>query len=511
MIDRTEPYEDASPPASAMVESLRGVGYSLATAIADIIDNSIAASAQNVWLQFQWSGADSWISILDDGSGMLEEELSSAMKLGGKSPLEERSKTDLGRFGLGLKTASFSQCRRLTVATKKQGAISTRRWDLDYIAKANEGWPLLKRPHEGAEGRLAPLSYLKNGTLVLWEELDRIVGDARVGDERAHDAFLAQIDYVEKHLAMVFHRFLDGKKSGVNIYINGSDDNDRIRPWDPFLTNLATRKRPLEPIPTEFGSVKVQGFILPHKDRLAKKDFEQGAGPEGWTAQQGFYVYRNKRLLVPGSWLGLGRGKRWSKEEAHKLARIQLDIPNTADSAWKIDIKKSTARPPLAIRERLIAIAEDVRERARKVFVHRGSYGTATTVDDLKQVWNSARTSSGIKYIIDRRHPVVRGVLEKMSSAAKDVEDMLRVIEETVPVQRIWLDSVETEGTETGNFKNDPPDEVKRVLLALYSGFRTKHGLDENTAKQRLRCTDPFHHYQEYIDELKDSHLEQAE
>ena len=509
MNEYNEPYEDASPPASAMVESLRGVGYSLSTAVADIIDNSIAASAKNVWLQFQWNGADSWISILDDGCGMLEEELSTAMRLGGISPLDERALTDLGRFGLGLKTASFSQCRRLTVASKKQDMISTRRWDLDFLAGIPKGWPLLKEPHSGAKERLAPLSTLKSGTLVLWEGLDRIVGDVRSDDEFAHDAFLVQIDSVEKHLAMVFHRFLE-TKGGVNIYINGTDEHDRVRPWNPFLINLSTRKRPLEPIPSEFGIIRVQGFILPHKDHLTKKEFELGAGPAGWTAQQGFYVYRNKRLLVPGSWLGLGRGKPWSKEEAHKLARIQLDIPNTADSAWKIDIKKSTARPPLAIRKRLAAIAEDVRERARKVFVHRGSYGTATTVDDLNQVWSSVRTPSGIKYIIDRRHPVVRGVLENMSSAAEDVEDMLRVIEETVPVQRIWLDSVETEGTETGNFKNDPPDEVKRVLLALYSGFRSKYGLDEKSAKQRLRCTDPFHHYLKYIDELNDSDLEQV-
>jgi hypothetical protein len=116
-----------------MVESLRGFGYSTATAIADIVDNSISAGARNVWITFTYGGSASIISILDDGHGMSAEELLRAMTLGGISPLLQRSATDLGRFGLGLKTASFSQCRCLTVASRRSGHVSTstRRWDLD--------------------------------------------------------------------------------------------------------------------------------------------------------------------------------------------------------------------------------------------------------------------------------------------------------------------------------------------------------------------------------------------
>ena len=116
----------------------------------------------------------------------------------------------------------------------------------------------------------------------------------------------------------------------------------------------------------------MQCHVLPHKDQLTAQQEQSAAGPDGWTAQQGFYVYRNARLLVAGSWLGLGQGRSWTKEEAHRLARIRLDLPNSVDRDWKIDIRKSIARPPAAIRARLGRLAEDTRRRARDVFAHRG-------------------------------------------------------------------------------------------------------------------------------------------
>ena len=130
----------APPKASAMMEALRGLGYSTATALADIVDNSISAGASEVRLHFDWDGYDSRISILDNGRGMSDSELEAAMTLGTINPLDKRAHTDLGRFGLGLKTASFSQCRSLTVASKREGGpLVCLRWDLDAIASDPEG------------------------------------------------------------------------------------------------------------------------------------------------------------------------------------------------------------------------------------------------------------------------------------------------------------------------------------------------------------------------------------
>ena len=139
-----------------MIESLRGVGYSLETAIADLVDNSIAAGARNAWLDFHFEGPNSWFTLLDDGRGMDADGLRLAMTVGGRSPLETRTAKDLGRFGMGLKTASFSQCRVLTVASRQaHGETSVRRWDLDYIARpeVNE-WRLLLDAAEGSAPHL---------------------------------------------------------------------------------------------------------------------------------------------------------------------------------------------------------------------------------------------------------------------------------------------------------------------------------------------------------------------
>ena len=103
--------EEVPPSASAMIESMRAYGYSTPMGIADLIDNSIFAGATRVWLNFHWSGADSFISIADNGHGMSEEQLVSAMKLGSQNPLEVRPKKDLGRFGLGFKADFEAFCR----------------------------------------------------------------------------------------------------------------------------------------------------------------------------------------------------------------------------------------------------------------------------------------------------------------------------------------------------------------------------------------------------------------
>lgn len=316
-------YDLVEPGAPAMLESLRAFGYNIQTAIADLIDNSISAEAKNVWLQFYWDGSESYISMLDDGKGMTEAELVNAMRLGSRNPLEEREPNDLGRFGLGLKTASFSQCRRLTVCAKAvhQNSV-TRRWDLDYVSKTGE-WRLLRSAASGSEERLTALEQMESGTVVLWESMDRVVGGTKTDDAKAHNRFLEMIEDVEKHLAMVFHRFLE-RKNKLQIWIN----QRLIEPWDPFLTNeKVTQWLPEENLYFQENRVVVQPYVLPHHSKVDPQTYEKAAGSNGWNAQQGFYIYRNERMLVAGEWLGLGL----QRDEHCKLARIQVDLPNSMD------------------------------------------------------------------------------------------------------------------------------------------------------------------------------------
>src|SRR5690606_32846599 len=174
-----------------------------------------------------------------------------------------------------------------------------------------------------------------------------------------------------------------------------------IQPWDPFMTGHPAKPwvSPEESAPN-YKNVVAQCHVLPHKDRLSDKEYLTAQGPDGWTAQQGFYVYRNERLLVAGSWLGLGQGRSWTKDEAHRLARIRLDIPNSLDADWKLDIRKSTARPPVQIRPWLTRLAEDTREKARKAFAHRGKTKSITG-NQIIQAWKIENSPNGIRYRID--------------------------------------------------------------------------------------------------------------
>lgn len=487
-----EKFRHAPPRASSMIEALRGLGYSTATALADIIDNSISAHAKRVDVTFVWDSAASTISVLDDGEGMDARELDLAMRLGERNPLDERPAHDLGRFGLGLKTASFSQCRRLTVASRKAGTESSLRWDLDVLAASDgDGWYLLEGPATGSQGHFAPLVARDHGTLILWENMDRIVTPG-FGEQD----FLDLVDRVERHLAMVFHRFLGGPRPRLRLVIN-----DRpVLPWDPFLTNhAATWASPVERFAAKGGHVEAQGHVLPHKDRLGAREHESAAGPDGWTAQQGFYVYRNERLLVAGSWLGLGRGRSWTKEEAYRLARIRLDIANSADAEWKIDIRKSIARPPVSIRERLTRLAEDTRERARRVFAHRGQPVRTGNGEALTHAWHAEHLKDGIRYRINTDHPSIRAVLEDAGMLEPRIRAMLRVIEETVPIQRIWLDTTEARETPRTGFAGRPPTEVAAVLSVVYANMVLRKGIAPSLAREQLLRTEPFSNYPELV------------
>lgn len=480
-----------------MMEALRGLGYSTAAALADVIDNSISAGASEVCLRFDWEGYDSRISILDDGRGMSDPELEAAMTLGTINPLDDRAPTDLGRFGLGLKTASFSQCRSLTVASRREGqAIVCLRWDLDAIASDPEGgWRLLEGPAPGSERFLEPLAALRSGTLVLWECMDRVV---TTGSNFDHFADLAI--NVESRLAMIFHRLLEGSRPDLRLLVN-----DRpVTPWDPFMTGHPAKpwESPVARISTPSGFVEAQCHVLPHRDRLSDDDFSKSGGPEGWTSQQGFYVYRNKRLLLAGGWLGLGKGRAWNREESHRLARIRVDIPNSADADWKIDVRKSTARPPVYVRSWLTGLAENTREKARKVFAFRGSPMPGPGGAPIEQAWRVEHLRGGVRYRIDEGHPAVAAVIDACGDRKDLVRAMLRVVEETVPVQRIWLDTAENKDTPRTGFSGEPetaPDGVRTVLLTLFRDMVGRRGMTPEAAVRALSSTEPFQNYPKLV------------
>ncbi|RZS39956.1 histidine kinase/DNA gyrase B/HSP90-like ATPase [Limnobacter thiooxidans] len=487
----------APPKAGAMMEALRGLGYSTSAALADVVDNSISAGATRVHLDFHWKNSESRISILDNGCGMSDPELEAAMTLGVLNPLDERAPNDLGRFGLGLKTASFSQCRSLTVASKRIGQeIVCLRWDLDAIASDPEGgWRMYEGPAVGSESFIEPLAEMSSGTIVLWEKMDRVVTP---GSDLNHFADLA--DDVELRLAMIFHRLLEGSNPDFQLYMNSRP----VQPWDPFMTGHPAKamESPVERRNTPSGILEVQCHVLPHKDKLSEDEFTKAGGPEGWTSQQGFYVYRNKRLLLAGGWLGLGRGRAWNREESHRLARIRIEIPNSADADWKIDVRKSTARPPVFVRNWLTGLAENTRDKARKVFAFRGSTIQGPGGAPIDQAWHVEHLRSGLRYRIHQGHPAVAAVIEACGERQDLVKAMLRVIEETVPVQRIWLDTAENKDTPKTGFDGEPNQSVIEVATVLFEDLLTRKGLSPDEARKAMHRTEPFQKYPTLIANL---------
>ncbi|WP_268795562.1 ATP-binding protein [Sphingomonas sp. Leaf22] len=445
------------------------MGYSPETALADLIDNSLAAGARKIDIRLDWRDGDPLVEILDDGTGMGLGRLIEAMRFGGEGPDAERGGDDLGRFGLGLKTGSLSQCRELTVASRRDGNVARLAWDVDRVG---DGW-CADAPDASPAGELAAaFDGGGDGTLISWNRMDRLGG--LWGLDR--DAFNDRIAAIRAHLAMTFHRFLSGEARRLAITVNGL----AVTAWDPFCRRHdATMTLPRDVIRGPDGSIAARSYILPHRDRFAsERDWEEAGGPGGWVERQGFYVYRGDRLVSPGGWLGLGGSRAWTREESSRLARIALDLPVAMDQAWRIDIRKSLARPPAWARARLAGIGTDARRRAREVFAWRGTGHVTTrkrTRKDESEVWPwEARGGTAVpRYRVRRDHPAVAAVAELLGDDAPLLGGVLSAIELTIPVERIWLDVAEQGGAEPVQPAAAEIAELAAPLARLVSSMNT--------------------------------------
>lgn len=478
----------AEPMASSMIETFRAIGYSLETAVADIVDNSVSADAKNIRIERTWRGGKSMIAIIDDGIGMSGPEIIQAMRPGSQNPLDSRSSKDLGRFGLGLKTASFSQCRKLSVLSRKKGyAPVFWSWDLDYVAATNK-WELIKWiPEEYAHA----LDDKDSGTVVIWTDLDRVINpQVAESDESAKMKFSNSLDRVKNHLAMTFHRFMEEKS--FTLYWG----QHKIEPWNPFcLVENKTQSLPEEKIR---GGVSVKGYVLPHQNNFSSEQaFKAAQGMNGWVGHQGFYVYRGKRLLLAGDWLGLFR-----KEEHYKLVRIQIDLPNTLDSEWQIDIKKSRAFPPSSCREQLEAYAKSVRNRGAEVYRHRGKILKQRAGVSFQPLWLEKKKDDKWSFVVNRENAIIKTVKQMaVAEPEKAIETLLRYIEEAIPTSSIFIKEAENKETPKTPFADFNTELVSGMIKTIYDN-QISNGLSPAQAKAYLKTVEPFNNYEDLIEAL---------
>ena len=418
------------PSASSLSASMRDLGYSLETAIADLIDNSISAEATSVDIFCDLTQQNPTLGIIDNGHGMDEAGIINALRHGTKNPSETRSPKDLGRFGLGLKTASFSQCERLTVISNDGGGIHAAEWNLDTVHRKDDWLIAILEPEEIAELPFQELITGK-GTVVVWRNLDRLFED-ETGAKR-DEIVNEKLDVVEKHLSLVFHRFLSGEVRGrkkLSLSLNGHP----TEPFDPFCRkNSATQMLPEEVVRIDGVAVHMQPYILPHHSRLSAKEYDFYQSRSDFISNQGAYVYRGGRLMAWGDWFRL-----IPKGEATKLARVQIDFPNSLDEMWTIDIKKSRARPPAPVRSRLRQIIDKV--STRSTIVHRGR--GKKLFDEIKvPVWERYADQGNIRYALNKEHPLIKALRSELGDENdRRLTMLIEAISSSLPVELIYSD-----------------------------------------------------------------------
>lgn len=466
---------ELAPKASVLIESMRDIGYSLSTALADIIDNSLTAGARSIELLVDVEGADSAIGLLDDGHGMRESELLEAMRPGSRSPLAKRDQSDLGRFGLGLKTASFSQCRRLTVVSRRDGVLSAAIWDLDDVARTDSWYVEVV----GEPRRLKWADRLSHdGTLVIWEKLDRLVGGSHDEGQRH---LVDQVDEAATHIELVFHRFLAGEssQSRIRISLNGTP----LVPRDPFHTqHPATQIGPLEVLALGNSRLTIQAFTLPHHSNLSADDWRRYGGPEGYIRNQGFYLYRERRLIVHGTWFGLAQQK-----ELTKLARVRIDMSNDMDPLWQIDVKKASARPPAPVRKRLRQLIEQIGAASKRTYTRRGA---RLTSEDRLPVWVRNQDKGSINYSLNHEHPILTRFRDGLSpDQSRDFRQLLKVVESCIPIDALFADISATPQDVRARAMDAEAQE--EVVCETYRTL-TSGGISPHDAELMMSSAEPF-------------------
>lgn len=466
-------------PSVDLLESMRSVGYSLEAAVADLVDNSISAGARRIEIDLEPVTA-SHVAILDDGAGMSPTEALAALRLAGSAG--ERAATDLGRFGLGLKTASLSQARCLTVITKQHGETTGLRWDIDHVKRTGR-WSLLRL--SAAEIADAPwairLQDRESGTLVIWTDLDLLIGDATDPSEMMRQRVAPLIE----SLALVFHRYMKRRADSVQIVVNGNV----VMPLDPFLTsNPRTQTSPTQHIAIGGSQVSVTAHTLPHVSGLTAEERQRPDLGLRMREAQGFYIYRNERLISHGHWYGLAR-----MDEISKQTRVQVDVPNSIDHLWHLDIKKSRAEPPASFKTELRRIISGVIEKGRRVYTYRGRKEVGSSAVHL---WEKIRERDGFRYEVNLENPLVSALLSGLS--ATDASRVLRLLEslaDAFPMQDVFaemagnapvvvaerVENTSLESLRLFRDSNDalPPIESVIAMLKHVEPFSAMSGLEE--------------------------------
>ena len=376
--------------------------------------------------------------------------------------------------------------------SKQKKSIQARRWDIDHVIET-EDWSLLILDKDEEFNKIPCIEKLKeleSGTLVVWQNLDRL----QMGDLDFERSMGKKMDDMRKHLSLVFHRYLSGESNLKKLKIKMNNTN--IIPADPFLSERSTQVLSDEFIVCQGSKILIRPYILPHISNLSKDEIEMLGGQDGLRRKQGFYVYRNKRLLIWGTWFRMMR-----QGECSKLARVQIDIPNELDTLWTLDIKKSTAIPPEIVKNNLAPLLNGLAEKSKRTWEFRGR----REVDDsMVHIWQRFKgLNDGYYYKINRDHPLVKRIFNATSKNKRNIESLLKFIETSIPFNQLYLDL-----TSEKKIINDieiSEVEIESILIELLEEIPTKSAKLEML--EQLEMTEPFINYPQLLMRYKGEKL----
>lgn len=407
-----------APSARRLATSLRDIGYSFESAIADLVDNSVTAGATEISIDLHFEGKDSTVTITDNGAGMDRGELTEAMRFGSRRSYGDG---ELGRYGLGLKTASISQCKRVEVISKsKSSETHAMVLDLDFIEQVDE-WTVL----DFSEERDDAFADGETGTIVLWSKLDRILSVKSPEGGWARRRIEALGPKLSSYLGMVFHRFLSGEApSTISIYVNG----EAINPWDPFVRNEQdTKLLSVDEFEVQHdngvGKASLRCYLLPTRDQFSSESaYEEASGIEKWNKQQGIYIYRADRLVQWGGWAGIR-----TLDEHIKYARVALDFGTDLDEAFNINVAKMRVSLPGELRRMITRPISELSIAADTAYRRSQNRTSSDQRDDsnLPKAFSSEEDGQAIGLAL--RAAAAR------SGKLKDFLDIMQLIQRDMP------------------------------------------------------------------------------
>lgn len=431
--------EDALPNPEYLIKSIAEQGYSLETSLADLIDNSITAGTDKVEILIDTDKEPFTLFLADNGKGMNDAELKKNMQFPSSSPENFRESGDLGRFGLGLKTASFAQTRCFTVLSKKtnDSKYNARTWDVEYLKETGK-WKIIVNTQEEINNFLARYNKLsksflsefekfKPNTIVIWKGLYKF--ENYLSDSNKTKELKKEITEVtSEYLSLVFHRFLEKEKSPLNIRIN----NNIIKPFNPFPADQSDfRKQESNRKQFQTDNLRIEGYILPARSLDESKE-----GLSIWTQQnkslidmEGMYIYRADRIILYGGWNGIIK-----KSPRLQLARLKVEIGNSVDKFFHLNVAKSSIIIPHDLRIAFLRYVSDLKQEAEKEYFNRGIKKMSVTKANIRdQLFLRIPSDKGMLMEVNNDFSLLKNLSSQLNAEQlKTLKVIFRMINTTL-------------------------------------------------------------------------------